>query len=179
MSNMFDISALASEDPGMYSLHLDEIGLLVRQRRDELGLSQARLARLAGLSRATINQLETGVIVDLGVSKLMQLLDLLGISLRADRPTHPSRGLDAISRTASVSYRQSLPPAQLAKALATGELPSKWLPHVSTMLDEAPAKFIIAAVEEAARARGVSAKTVWRHVLRWAHDLKSPRSAWA
>jgi len=163
----------------MSSIHLDEIGVLVRQRREALGLSQARLARLAGLSRATVNQLETGVIVDLGVSKLMQLLDLLGISLRAEHPTHPSRGLDAISRTASVSYRQSLTPAQLAKALASGELPSKWLPHVSTMLDEAPAKFIVAAVEEAARVQGVPAKTVWQHVLRWAHELKSPRAAWA
>lgn len=163
----------------MSSIRLDEIGLLVRQRREELGLSQARLARLAGLSRATINQLETGAIVDLGVSKLAQLLDLLGLSLRAEHPSSPGRGLQGISRTASVSYRQSLKPRMLARALASGELPPKWLPHVSTVLDEAPAKFIVAAVEEAARAQGVPTKTVWRHVLRWAHELKSPRSAWA
>jgi len=163
----------------MPSIRLDEIGLLVRQRREELGLSQARLARLAGLSRATINQLETGAIVDLGVSKLAQLLDLLGLSLRAEHPTGPRRGLEAICRTASVSYRQSLTPQQLSKALASGELPPEWLPHVSTMLDEAPAKFIVAAVEEAAHARGVPARTVWQHVLRWAHELGSPRSAWA
>ncbi len=165
-------------DP-MSSIHLAEIGVLVRQRREELGLSQARLARLAGLSRATINQLETGAIVDLGVNKLTQLLDLLGLSLRAEHPSTPGRGLEAISRTASVSYRQSLTPAQLSKALASGDLPSRWLPHVSTMLDEAPAKFIVAAVEEAARAQGVPTKTVWQHVLRWAQELKSPRAAWA
>lgn len=163
----------------MSSIHLAEIGVLVRQRREELGLSQARLARLAGLSRATINQLETGAIVDLGVNKLTQLLDLLGLSLRAEHPSTPGRGLEAISRTASVSYRQSLTPAQLSKALASGDLPSRWLPHVSTMLDEAPAKFIVAAVEEAARAQGVPTKTVWQHVLRWAQELKSPRAAWA
>ncbi|MBE7427574.1 MAG: transcriptional regulator, partial [Ideonella sp.] len=127
----------------------------------------------------TINQLETGAIVDLGITKLALLLDLLGLSLRAEHPTNPGRGLEAISQTASVSYRQVLPPAQLSKALASGDLPPKWLPHVSTMLDEAPVKFIVAAVEEAARARGVPAKTVWQHLLRWAHQLKSPRSAWA
>jgi hypothetical protein len=109
---------------------------------------------------ATINQLETGVLVDLGVSKLMLLLDLLGVTLRAEAPSGPGRGLQAVSRTASVSYRQPLAPAQLAKALASGELPPKWLPHISTMLDEAPVKLIVAAVEEAARAQGVPAKTV-------------------
>lgn len=163
----------------MSAVRLDEIGLLVRRRREELGLSQARLARLAGLSRATINQLETGVIVDLGVSKLAQLLDLLGVTLRAERAASRGRGLEAVSRTASVSYRQPLTPLQLSKALASGVLPPQWLPHVSTMLDEAPAKFIVAAVEEAARLQRVPARTVWRHVLRWAQQLRSPRTAWA
>lgn len=163
----------------MSSLRLDEIGRMVRLRREELGLSQARLARLAGLSRATINQLETGTIVDLGVSKLAQLLDLLGLSLRAEQQTSRGRGLQAISQTASVSYKQTLTPKLLAAALVSGELPAKWMPHVSTMLDEAPAKFIVAAVKEAAESQGVPAKVVWQHLLRWAHELKSPRSAWA
>lgn len=163
----------------MSSLRLDEIGRMVRQRRESLGLSQARLARLAGLSRTTINQLETGTIVDLGVNKLSQLLDLLGFSLRAEHETSKGRGLQAVSQTASVGYKRSLTPKLLAAALACGELPAKWMPHVSTMLDEAPAKFIVAAVEEAARSQGVPARLVWRHLLRWAHELKSPRSAWA
>jgi transcriptional regulator with XRE-family HTH domain len=163
----------------MSSLRLDEIGRMVRLRREELGLSQARLALLAGLSRATINHLETGTIVDLGVSKLAQLLDLLGLSLRAEQQTSRSRGLQAVSQTASVSYKQTLMPELLAAALVSGELPAKWMPHVSTMLDEAPAKFIVAAVEETARSHCVPAKLVWRHLLRWARELKSPRSAWA
>lgn len=163
----------------MSSLRLYEIGRMVRQRREDLGLSQARLARLAGLSRATINQLETGTIVDLGVSKLAHLLDLLGLSLRAENQTSKGGGLQTISQTSSVSYKQSLTPKLLAAALASGELPTQWMPHVSTMLDEAPAKFIVSAVEEAAGSQGVPAKVVWQHLLRWAHELKSPRSAWA
>lgn len=152
---------------------------MVRQRREDLGLTQARLARLAGLSRATINQLETGTIVDLGVSKLAQLLDLLGFTLHAEQEPSRGRGLQAISQTANVGYKQSLTPKLLAAALASGEIPAKWMPHVSTMLDEAPAKFIISAVEEAAESQGVPAKVVWQHLLRWAHELKSPRSTWA
>ncbi|MFT3666340.1 helix-turn-helix transcriptional regulator [Piscinibacter sp.] len=164
----------------MSALRLDEIGRMVRRRREDLGLSQARLARLSGLSRATINQLETGTIVDLGVSKLAHLLDLLGLTLRAEQQQHdPQRGLRAASQAASVSYLQSLTPQRLAQALASGELPAQWLPHLSTMLDEVPEKFIVSAVEEAARSQGVPAKTVWQHLLRWAREFKSPRPAWA
>ena len=59
-------------------MNLNEIGQRTRDRREELGLSQARLAKLVGLSRVTINQLETGAIGDLGVSKLLNLLNVLG-----------------------------------------------------------------------------------------------------
>ena len=58
-------------------MNLHEIGKLVRERRDTRGLSQDRLAKLAGLSRAPINQLETGALVDLGVTKLACLSLLL------------------------------------------------------------------------------------------------------
>jgi hypothetical protein len=36
---------------------------------------------MSGLSRATINQLETGSLVDLGATKLIALLDLVGPEL--------------------------------------------------------------------------------------------------
>jgi len=68
-------------------MNLAFIGQLVQRRRRALGLSQARLAKLSGLSRATIHQLETGTIMDLGAAKLMLLLDLLGMKLDAsERP---------------------------------------------------------------------------------------------
>ncbi|WP_244109959.1 MULTISPECIES: helix-turn-helix domain-containing protein [Burkholderia] len=41
-------------------MQLNEIGQAVAKRRAELALTQARLAKLAGLSRLTVNQLETG-----------------------------------------------------------------------------------------------------------------------
>lgn len=64
-------------------MNLADIGQLVQARREALGLSQARLAQLAGLSRATINQLENGSLVDLGAAKLLALLNLLGLDLAA------------------------------------------------------------------------------------------------
>jgi transcriptional regulator with XRE-family HTH domain len=160
-------------------MNLHEIGKLVRERRDTLGLSQNRLAKLAGLSRATINQLETGALVDLGVIKLACLLELVGLTFEAHARTTPHRGLLMASRTASVNYRTRLDAAQLAKALATGEVPPGLLPHVATFLDEAPLPLVVSAVEEAAKRGRVPPKRIWQHVVRWASEINSPRRVWA
>ena len=160
-------------------MNLHEIGKLVRERRDTLGLSQDRLAKLAGLSRATINQLETGALVDLGVIKLACLLELVGLTFEAHARTKPHRGLLMASRTASVSYKTQLDAAQLAKALATGEVAPGLLPHVATFLDEAPLPLVVSAVEEAAKRGRVPPKRIWQHVVRWASEINSPRRVWA
>ena len=164
-------------------MNLLELGLRVRDRRVALGLSQERLAKLAGLSRATINQLESGTLNDLGVAKVSLVLELVGLRLEAT-PRASSRAparhaLLMASRTASVSYKTPLEPGQLAKALASGELPTALLPHVATLLDEAPLSLVVSAVEEAAERSHVPAKRIWRHLMRWAQELRSPRRAWA
>lgn len=160
-------------------MNLTEIGQRIRDRREELGLSQDRLAKLGGLSRVTINQLETGSIGDLGVSKLLNLLDLLGLTLDAHARATQGRALRMASRTASVSYKRVLSPRELSHALADGTLPIGITPHVATLLDEAPLQIIVLAVEEAALQEHVAPKVIWRHVIKWAHALQSPRKVWA
>jgi len=159
-------------------MQLAEIGAAVRRRREGLGLSQKALARLAGLSRATINQLERGGLKDLGVAKLVRLLGLLGLDLAARRAARPARGLLMASRTASVSYRRALDPASLAKALASGRIPPGMQPHVTFLLDEAPLQIIVRSVEEVARRERVPPKRIWRNLARWAAELESPRHVW-
>lgn len=160
-------------------MNLASIGQLVQQRRQVLGLSQARLARLSGLSRATINQLETGNIVDLGAAKLIALLDLLGLTLDAAERPKRNNALALASRTASVSYKEVLTPEALTAAMVDGELPANITPQVATLLDEAPLSLIVGTVEEVARHTHCPAKTLWKHLLQWAHDLQSPRAVWA
>lgn len=160
-------------------MNLVSIGQLVRRRRQALGLSQARLARLSGLSRATISALESGAIVELGASKLIALLDLLGLTFSATERPCRSHALALASRTASVSYRDVLTTEALSAALVDGELPASITPQVATMLDEAPLSVIVGAVEEVARDTLCPPKTLWRHLLQWAHDLQSPRAVWA
>ena len=160
-------------------MNLADIGQLVQMRRTELGLSQARLAALSGLSRATINQLETGALVDLGVSKLMALLDIVGLDLDASAHKGHLQALQSLSRTASVSYKKLLDPAALAAALVDGDLPKGITPHIATMLDEAPLSMIVAAVAEVAAATHQPPKRLWKHLIHWAHELHSPRGVWA
>lgn len=160
-------------------MKLAELGHIIHDRREALGLSQDRLAKLGGLSRATINQLENGTLVDLGAAKLIGLLNLVGIELGAEPRPPRANALTLLSQTASVSYKSALEPATLAKALIEGELPRHITPHVATLLDEAPLPLILAAVEQVAKRSNTPPKTLWKHLVNWAHELHSPRAVWA
>ena len=160
-------------------MNLADIGLLIQTRREALGLSQARLARLSGLSRATINQLENGSLVDLGTHRLLGLLHLLGRDLTAQTRTPPTQALTLLSQTASVSYKTALMPDALAQALVSGELPNALVPQVSTLLDEAPLPLIVSGLEEVARRTDTPPKALWKNLTNWAQALQSPRVAWA
>ena len=160
-------------------MNLADIGQLVHARRQALGLSQARLALMSGLSRTTINQLETGSLVDLGAAKLIALLDLVGLNLDAGSRKGHAHALQSVSQSASVSYKTLLDPAVLAAALVDGTLPKGITPQIATLLDEAPLSLIVAAVEEVASKTSTPPKLLWKHVFHWARDLHSPRSVWA
>lgn len=60
-------------------MNLIDIGRVVGARRAELGLTQAQLARLSGLSRQTLVGLENGTLSDLGVNRVGQVLAVLGL----------------------------------------------------------------------------------------------------
>ena len=57
-----------------------DIGALIRARRRELGVSQARLAELVGVSRLWINQVERGK-PGAGLGFVLRTLATLGIEL--------------------------------------------------------------------------------------------------
>jgi transcriptional regulator with XRE-family HTH domain len=62
-------------------LDLISIGGQIAERRKTLKLSQAALARKAGISRATLDALENGRAGEVGFSKLTRLLTALGLEL--------------------------------------------------------------------------------------------------
>jgi len=73
-------------------LDLISIGKRIAERRRTLRLSQAELARKAGLSRATVEALENERAGELGFAKVTRLVTALGLELKlqpasSQRPT--------------------------------------------------------------------------------------------
>lgn len=161
-------------------MNILDLGPLIRTRRESLGLSQLHLAKLSGLSRTTINCLEKGALADLGFSKVIVLMEVVGLRLEANQPIKLRKAaLIMASRTASVSYREKLTPKELGAALASGSIPANRVAHMATLLDEAPASMLVSAIEEVALESSVPAKKIWGHMNRWAKDFDSPRQVWS
>ena len=73
-------------------MDLSTIGARIATQRRSLGLTQARLAARAGVSRATVTALETEAQRELGFNKVMAILTVLNLDLcladaNAGRPT--------------------------------------------------------------------------------------------
>ena len=150
-------------------------------RREALGLTQGRLAALASLSRATVNDLENGAVNDLGLNKVLRLLNVLGVTLKLEpkkaKVGHSrSDALKVAAKSASVSYKSELPADKLGLALRTGKVPEQFRAHIATLLDEAPIPVLVRAVEEAFKSN--VPKSAWRNVAKWATDFKSTRDVW-
>ena len=70
-------------------MDLSNLGTIIRERREALGLTQSRLAQLSGLSRQTLVGLEAGALSDLGFNRVAQVLAVLGLDL--DPPSQAAR----------------------------------------------------------------------------------------
>ena len=71
-------------------LNLKTAGLQIKQSRLKVGISQAELASLADVSRATINGLENGSINEIGVNRLNRILSVCQGLLNARNLTEPT-----------------------------------------------------------------------------------------
>lgn len=160
-------------------MRLTEIGEKIKEQRLALGLTQEQLSRLAQLSRTTINQLENGTLSDLGYSKLAHLLGILGLNLEAQPVKGLQHGLSVAARSASTSYREALSPDGLATILRSGQLPSKYYPHLMVLLDETPLPVVLKAVREAVElAPGATSRQVMQNISKWAKELHAHRAVW-
>ena len=165
---------------------IQELGSSVRTRRSDMGLTQTTVAKLSGLSRATVNQVENGTINDLSLTRASKLLGVLGlfITVAAPRPRHSktkdskSSARDLAARTAGVSYRLAMSADHLRDSLSTGVVPPEFMPHVHTLLEEAPVSLLAAVVEELHEELGVDRTQVWKRMRTLAHQFKSNRELW-
>ena len=60
-----------------------DMGLVIRQRREALGLSQEQLAARTGVSRSWLAKVETGK-MSFDLRRVLMVLDALGLHLEVD-----------------------------------------------------------------------------------------------
>ena len=159
-------------------MNIYEVGKAVRIRRLILGLTQLRLAKLAGLSRQTVQQLEAGTIADLSFGRVVNLLGVLGLSFTppTTKAREKKRGLWMAAKNASVSYKGELTSEQLQRALASGRVPANHTSQLLHFLDETPLQMVVMAVEETAHLATVPPVRIWACVAQLARQLESKRS---
>ena len=135
------------------TVRIQELGSEIRKARQARGLTQAELARAAGISRETLNLLESGLVRDLGIRKVLAVLDHLGLSVALQEGMPPRRP-DYVSMactTANVSFKSALTEDELIHALVTGKVPAKRSPHLRALFNEAPITLLQGLADEAAR----------------------------
>lgn len=134
-------------------MRLQDLGREARKARLAKGLTQAALARETGLSRETLNLLESGLIRDLGIRKVIALLEYLGLEI-ALQPRARLRRPDYVRMactSANVGFKTTLTEDELIHALITGKVPAQRSAHLRTLFDEAPKTLINGLVSEASR----------------------------
>lgn len=130
-------------------MRLQALGFEIRRARVARGVTQARLAADAGVSRTTLNQLENGLFPDLGVKRVQAILDCLGLTLTVQQAAGGADPIRMASMTASVSYKNPLTEGELVRALINGKIPPGKRPHFRTLLDEGTPTLLKALVREA------------------------------
>ena len=165
MSKIFDI-------PSDRTVDLSDLGAIIRERREALGLTQSRLAQLSGLSRQTLVGLEARELSDLGFNRVARVLAVLGLDLDPPSPTARSRkrGLWMAAKNASVSYVQEVPPDTLGRALVSGSVPKGSAAHLTRLTAPVPGS---TPSTSSTRLGGCSA-----HPRRPAGSITSPSAGW-
>lgn len=123
-------------------MYFAALGPVIRQARKARALTQAQLARQAGVARTTLNQLENGVFPDLGVKKLMAILEIVGQRLAvipAARERAEPDYLRMACALAGTRVREPLRPDDLALVLLTGKVPANRRAHLRVILKVLPA----------------------------------------
>lgn len=164
---------------------LSELSHVVKRQRSDMGLSQERLGELAGLSRATINELETGKLANLSLTRAERLANVLGYGLgvtgirKPKSDEQPGNALEMAARSGSISYSEPIPPATLRHALVSSTIPPKHIAQMRAVLDEAPLSVLSAAVAQIELEDGEPRKVTWQRMRQLAAVMACTRDIWS
>ena len=163
---------------------LHELSNVVKRQRSDMGLSQERLAELAGLSRATINELETGKLTNLSLTRAERLANALGFGLgmtgvrRGKSGRDTADALETAALSGSISYGEQIPADTLRQALLTGVVPPKHIAQLRALLDEASLSVLSAVAAQIEVENNVPRKATWQKMRQLAAAVACTRPVW-
>lgn len=156
-------------------MRIQDLSHQIRRARLERRLTQAQLAASVGLSRETLSSLESGRIRELGIRKVLAVLDKLGLDLTLEHGKRPRRPdyVRMACTTANVSFRSALTEDELIHALVTGKVPAQRSAHIRALLDEAPFALLDGLAREAGR--WTQPGKLEKNLMRLASDVGASR----
>lgn len=154
------------------------VGSVIRAYRKASGVSQKDLAGMVGISRATLNYLESGRDIEIGAGKLLALLDLLAVPFSVPSGIDRGHDDDVLDSAARAVAGKKLPRKVVVEALATGRAPEGSDQALRSLLDDTAEPEILAIVRAVAAGSGQQPKAVWRNGRAIAKAVGSTRKVW-
>lgn len=136
---------------------------------------------MVGISRATLNYLESGRDIEIGAGKLLALLDVLGVPFAIPGEVdhkHDDATLNKAIKGITGKGGKKLPRKVLVEALTTGRLPIGYESQIEQLLDTAPEASILAVVRAVSASSSVSPMAVWKNGRSLAKAVGSTRKGW-
>lgn len=162
-------------------MKVSDIGAVVRAHRKLSGISQKDLAAIVGVSRATLNYLESGREIEIGAGRLFEVLEVLGIDLVLQETSGikaDAKRVDQSLKSMAGKGRKALPRPVLVEALTVGRVPIGMEEQVTAFVDQAPDDVLLAAIRVTAAESGLPAKEVWKNGRSLAKTASSDRLIW-
>jgi transcriptional regulator with XRE-family HTH domain len=154
------------------------VGSVIRAYRKASGVSQKDLAGMVGISRATLNYLESGRDIEIGAGKLLALLDLLAVPFSVPSGIDREHDDEVLESAARAVAGKRLPRKVVVEALATGRAPQGSEPALRSLLDDTAEPEILAIVRAVAAGSGQQPKAVWKNGRAVAKAVGSTRRVW-
>ncbi len=161
---------------------INEFCRAVAQRRREMGITQSRLAKLSGLSRASIAAIDRSKIKELGLTRAEKVLDALALRLQLSGETDRTVGATSASERAVVianrGRRTNLDTDKLKRALIADIQLLDWGGHLKTLLEAAGIVLLTELAEELNKEHGVERAIVWKKIRTLATNVGATGPYW-
>jgi len=161
-------------------MNVASVGAIVRSYRKASGISQKELAQMVGISRATLNYLESGRDLEIGAGKVLALLDVLAVPFTVPRDVDQTQDEATVDRAVRAvgSKGKKLTRKVMVEALATGRVPIGYERPVAAFVEDADDADLLALVRVTAGGSNLSVSSVWKNTRSLAKAVGSSRPGW-